>query len=281
MIATTGTTTTGIARFSLTSADPSRFARFYIGLLGFTPAIAYRVDASIYGATGMATVQRLRLGAQEIELVGFDTPGAPYPPDSTSHDRWFQHLALVTTDIAAAYARLTTTADWDAITAGSRPVQLPQSSGGVTAFKFRDPEGHPLELLEFPAGGAPSHWANSSAIGPCIGIDHSAIVVTDTDASIAFYEGFGLAVGNRSRNHGPEQQALDGVSDVAVDVTALSHDGATPHLELLAYATPAVRGGTSGPADIACTRSVLTDADAGQPARILIDPDGHRVILTG
>ena len=202
-------------------------------------------------------------------------------PASTSHDGWFQHLALVTNDITAAHARLTGTADWDAITTGGAPVQLPQSSGGVTAFKFRDPEGHPLELLAFPEGNTPPHWAASVAAGPCIGIDHSAIVVTDAGASIAFYEGFGLAVSSRSRNQGPEQQALDGDRIVEVDVTGLSHDGATPHLELLAYAAPTVRPGKAGPADIACTRSVLTYAEAGQSACILADPAGHRVMLTG
>ena len=273
--------TTGIARFSLTSADPTRLARFYIHVLGFTAGIGYRVDASIYDTTGMATVQRLRLGAQEIELVGFDNPGAPYPPASTSHDGWFQHLALVTNDIGQAHARLTATADWDPITTGGGPVQLPQSSGGVTAFKFRDPEGHPLELLAFPPGATPPYWAASPAVGPCIGIDHSAIAVADTQASFAFYEGFGLAVSSRSHNQGPEQAALDGARGVEVDVTGLSHDGATPHLELLAYAAPPVRPGTAGPADIACTRSVLTYAEAGQPARILADPGGHRVMLTG
>ena len=271
--------TTGIARFSLTSADPGKLARFYVEVLGFTPGIAYSVDASVYGAPGMATVRRLRLGAQEIELVGFDQPGAPYPPDSTSHDGWFQHLALVTNDIAQAHARLTGTVDWDAVTTGGRPVQLPRTSGGVTAFKFRDPEGHPLELLAFAAGEAPSFWAGSPSAGPCIGIDHSAIVVADAASSIAFYAELGLTAGSRSLNRGLEQDALDGARDVEVGVTGLSHAGATPHLELLAYDAPAVRTGIVGPADVACSRSVLTYAEAGQPTRILADPDGHRVML--
>lgn len=39
-----------------------------------------------------------------------------------------------------------------------RGARLPESSGGVTAFKFRDPDGHPLELLAFPDGKVPSRW---------------------------------------------------------------------------------------------------------------------------
>ncbi|MGI4746942.1 MAG: VOC family protein [Janthinobacterium lividum] len=258
-----------VARFSLTVANTGQMARFYVETLGFMPGKTVRTTAAPYGVEGQATVRRLRLGQQEIELVGFDEAGASYPEDSTSHDGWFQHLALVTTDMAAAYARLSANTDWRTITTGGGPVTLPHSSGGVTAFKFRDPEGHPLELLEFPAGAGKPH----------AGIDHSAIVVAHAEQSAAFYKSLGLTVSSRSVNLGPEQDALDAAPDVQVDVTGLSPPQATPHIELLVYRTPAIRPGAVGPADIACTRSVLIPSDPAGAGRMLVDPDGHRVML--
>lgn len=258
-----------VARFSLTVGNTGQLARFYVEALGFMPGKTVRTTAAPYGVDGQATIRRLRLGQQEIELVGFDETGASYPADSTSHDAWFQHLALVTTDMAAAYARLSANTDWRAITTGNGPVKLPRSSGDVTAFKFRDPEGHPLELLEFPAGAGK----------PQAGIDHSAIVVADAEQSIAFYAELGFEVGSRSVNRGPEQEALDAAPGVQVGVTGLSPPQATPHIELLAYRTPAIRPGMIGAADIACTRSVLIPSDPGAAGQMLIDPDGHRVML--
>ena len=268
-----------IARFSLTSADPDRLARFYVEALGFEPAGITQGEAEPYGVSGRATMHRLRLGAQEIELVGFERPGRPYPDASTSHDGWFQHLALVATDMAAAHARLSGRAGWRTITEGGQPVRLPESSGGVAAFKFRDPEGHPLELLTFPDGQAPPPWAGAHGPAPCVGIDHSAIAVADGARSLAFYGGLGLAVGTRSLNQGPEQEALDAAPGVAVAVTGLVPAEAPPHLELLAYRRPAVRPGIAGPADVACTRTVLVGQDPGEAGRMLVDPDGHILVF--
>ena len=267
-----------IARFSLTSADPGRLARFYGDAFGFEPVARERQDALFYGVPGRAEVHRLRLGLQEIELVGFERAGAPYPAGSTSHDGWFQHLALVVSDMTAAHERLSRQDGWQTISRGG-PVVLPQSSGGVTAFKFRDPEGHPLELLLFPPGGAPAAWSGRSAGStPCLGIDHSAIVVADEGRSLAFYTGLGLAVSARSANHGAEQVRLDDAPEVAVGVVGLDPPAVPPHLELLAYRHPPVRPGSAGAADIACTRTVVI-ADPSEPARMLSDPDGHRVML--
>ena len=266
--------TARIARFSLTSADPARLAGFYAAAFGFRPVGIERRDAEPYGVAGGATVHGLRLDGQEIELVGFDRPGAPYPADGTSHDAWFQHLALVVDDIAAACAHLAGIPGWRPITTGGGPVTLPAASGGVGAFKFRDPEGHPLEFLFFPPDKAPPAWQTTGLAGPCIGIDHSAIVVADAARSIAHYEGLGLRVAARSLNQGPEQDALDGAAAVTVGVTGLSAAEAPPHLELLAYRNPAVRPGRTAPNDVACTRTVFEGGHT-----LVTDPDGHRAIV--
>ena len=89
----------------------------------------------------------LRLGEQEIELVGFHAVGRSFPPVA-GWSPLFQHFAIVVADMAAAYAQLRAQPGWSAISIGG-PQVLPPASGNVTAFKFRDPEGHPLELLAF------------------------------------------------------------------------------------------------------------------------------------
>ncbi|MCQ8279282.1 VOC family protein [Acetobacteraceae bacterium KSS8] len=253
-------------RFVLRSADPQRLATFYRDALGFSVG-----DAT----TGPSRTIPLRLGAQQVEIVAVPPDAAPYPADSTSNDSWFQHLALVATDIGAAHERLAAIPGWTPISTGGGPVLLPPSSGGVRAFKFRDPDGHPLELLEFPPGKIPAAWSRfGRGDGPLVGIDHSALVVSNLAASLDYYGKLGFLVLAESENAGPEQDALDGAVSVAVSVRALSRSDVPPHLELLAYREPPVRRGPIEPDGVADTRTVLDEAGA-----CVRDPDGHAVMV--
>ncbi|MGD9769901.1 MAG: VOC family protein, partial [Pseudolabrys sp.] len=198
-----------------TSADPA-----WIELLGLPS-----------GTT--ARVADIAIGRQPLRLVAFDPPGRPYPANRASNDQWFQHVALVCSEIDRARERLRRYAT-GTITEGG-PVLLPANTGGVTAFKFRDPEGHPLELISFPPGiGDPVWQEDRQGIA---GYDHTAISVMDADRSIAFYTKLlGLRIGGRSLNRGPEQDRLDGLAGCEVDVVALEPAlAATPHVELLHY----------------------------------------------
>ncbi len=214
------------------------------------------------------------------ERVGDDGESGIHGADgSRCIDLWFQHLAIVVADMGAAYAQLRAAGDFIAITEGG-PQTLPPASGSVAAFKFRDPEGHPLELLWFPAAGAPPRWRNPAQGALLLGIDHSAITVAETAASVAFYEErLGLSVTARSLNRGVEQERLDDTPGAVVEVTALSPtDPTSPHLELLCYRAPP--GGRPMPAggrdsDIAATRLIFA---GGRGA--LRDPDGHRLAFT-
>ena len=145
------------------------------------------------------------------------------------------------------------------------PQHLPANTGGVTAFKFRDPDGHPLELIAFPPGVGDPRWQRRPDARLTLGIDHFALVVSDVERSIAFYSAqLGFRVVSRTVNRGEEQNRLDGLAGVEVDVIALAPgSGAqTPHLELLGYRQPPFTGApvlAPSPADgdigLCCERS--------------------------
>ncbi|WP_431267079.1 VOC family protein [Dankookia sp. P2] len=252
-----------IARVSFTTAEPAACSTFFREALGFEETgIEERVDAAFGRLMGLpgarAQVRLLRLGSQEIELVAFAEKGRPYPPGSTSSDPWFQHVAIVVSDMGAAYRRLMAWPGWTPIST-SGPQSLPDSSGGVTAFKFRDPEGHPLELIEFPPARTPKIWQAPRGADPCLGLDHSAIVVSSTAASVAFYQRLGFINAGRSCNHGIEQARLDAIPGAKVEVTRLHTAAmdAPPQLELLCYRVSSARSPPTADGrsnDIATTR---------------------------
>lgn len=250
-----------------------------------------------------------RLGKETIELLAFTPRGAPYPADIGCDDLRFQHIAIVVDDMETAYSRLRACGGWTAITR-SAPQRLPARSGAVTAFKFRDPEGHPLELLAFPPHKAPRRWREASPRhGPCLGIDHSAIVVSRTSHSVAFYQQvLGFSIIGGSLNRGPEQEQLDAIPGAVVEVTALDPGAeSAPHLELLCYRSPGLPGARAAlPSnDIAATRLTLDVDDLpalerglaaarvqfistgtamlrdDRPALSIRDPDGHALLLVG
>jgi len=264
-----------IAGFRLVTADLPRLVRFYREVLGFS---AYAdetplgdAEIRLLGLVGRGRRQRLSLGRQLVSIEAFEQPGRPYPTEGDAASLAFQHLALVVEDMREAYERLRGVTP---ITQGE-PQQLPRSDGSVLAFKFRDPDRHPLELLQFPAGSAPAAWRGRRRLDGQIGlgVDHSAISVADAEASAGFYEGLGLGVGGRTLNEGPAQQRLDGLRDAEVAVVAMiPPERPTPHLELLAYRRPK---GQAGPPlranDVAATRVVWR----GWKAALIADPDGH------
>lgn len=271
----------------LTTQDAAGLCDFFERALGFRLLTAGRRSAlelaGIAGSAGGAYRVTLGLGDEIIELLQFDRPGRPYPDAASASDLCFQHFAIVVTDMEEAYRRIRSIGGWTAISTGG-PQQLPATSGGVTAFKFRDPEGHPLELLAFAPGASPAHWQARPKDRLFLGIDHSAISVSDSARSIAFYEGLGLRVSAHSLNRGIEQERLDGVSNPHVEVTALRPRQATPHLELLQYhSTAPDDADVLRNNDVAATRLAFEAAPssgggAGQK-QALTDPDGHHVLI--
>jgi catechol 2,3-dioxygenase-like lactoylglutathione lyase family enzyme len=294
-----------LLRVGLNVSDLPRAQAYYRDALGFTAVTAKEADPNwarlLEGDLGRARTARLRLGEQELELVEFDPPGAKYPPDSTAADLWFQRFAIVTNDMATAYQRLKQHGVTSITQDG--PQRLPPAAGAVVAYKFRDADGHPLELIHFPPGIGDPAWQGVSP-GVTIGIDQSALSVANAAHSVAFYDLLGLSPRSRQLNSGPEQDRLDGLSKVAVEVIGLSPPAAqTPHVELLCYQTP--RGRPCRPSrqarDIAASRlifqvedlaglvhalasagvvaSPVLDLSSRSRAAIVRDPDGHAIVL--
>jgi catechol 2,3-dioxygenase-like lactoylglutathione lyase family enzyme len=296
-----------LSRITMICREPDRLADFYEAAFGFTPTGEVSINepalaelVRIPGAT--ARVVTLQLGEQEIGLAGIRPPGHSYPRNVPGPSPLFQHCAIVVSDMAAAYERLSGQADWNTISPDG-PQVLPASSGGVTAYKFRDPEGHPLELLAFARDTIPARWQNFSA-GGCLGIDHSAISIADTRRSVKFYEWLGLSCIGSSLNCGPEQDRLDGIAEAFVEVTAMALPiNTTPHVELLCYRGRRAREwALPNTNDVAATRLVLavdnhetlqalcaqcSDALLSGPVRfengamraMVRDPDGHVLCL--
>jgi catechol 2,3-dioxygenase-like lactoylglutathione lyase family enzyme len=301
----------------MTVGDADRTADFLEDVLDFEKESDVEVSGAEYerldGVFGVRLrVVRMRLGEEALDLYEYLAPrGRPYPVDSRSNDGWFQHVAIVTGDMDAAYRRLRA---HRVEHASSGPQTLPDwnpDAGGIRAFYFKDPDGHVLEVIEFPPGKGDPRWQEEA--GPLFrGIDHTAIVAFDTEASLRFYRDvLGMELAGESENHGPEQEHLNNVFGARLRITAL-RAARGPGVELLEYLAP--RDGRPYPVDLRAndlahwrTRLVSADVDGADRAlrdehvayvspgpvtlgdgrlgfaRALAvrDPDGHAVVLVG
>jgi len=286
----------------MTVSDMDRSLDFYSRIVGFTPVkdveVAGEAWERLRGVFPLRMrVVRLQLGGEFLELTEYLAPaGRPAPPDARSNDRWFQHVAIVVRDMDRAYRWLH---DQHVAHVSPEPQRLPDwnpKAGGIRAFYFRDPDGHPLELIWFPPGKGDPRWQQPTD-RVFLGIDHTAIAVGDTDASLAFYRGrLGLRVAGESENYGPEQERLNAVFGAHLRITGLRAP-AGPGIEFLEYLSP--RDGRPFPADerandlVHWQTRLVTDHDAleklGQARPVAIpghelgfargvtvrDPDGH------
>ncbi len=242
-----------VGAIGFTVSDLDAALRFYTDVLDFERQgeiieVAGSDAERLQGVFGLRMrVARLALGDETLELTEYLAPrGRAFPEDTRGNDRWFQHVAIVVRDMQRAYARLR---EHRVEHASSGPQRLPDwnpNAGGIEAFYFRDPDGHFLELIEFPPGKGDPRW-QAPGRGLFLGIDHTAIVVADTEASLAFYrDALGLRVTGASDNYGTEQEHLNNVFGARLRITALRAPRG-PGIELLEYLTP--RTGRPRPPD--------------------------------
>jgi catechol 2,3-dioxygenase-like lactoylglutathione lyase family enzyme len=237
---------------AITVGDMDRAIDFYAKVLFFEKVSDLEVGGETYerlqGLFGLRMrVVRMRLGREHIDLIAYLTPrGRPVPPDSRSNDRWFQHIAIIVNDMDQAYGWLRR---HKVEHASPEPQRLPDwntNAAGIRAFYFKDPDGHPLEVLQFPPDKGDSRWQRPSG-SVFLGIDHTAIVVGDTETSLRLYrDTLGMRVAGQGENYGPEQERLNNVFGARLRITTLRAD-AGPAIELLEYLTP--RDGRTLPPD--------------------------------
>lgn len=272
-----------VVRVSRVVANLDRAEAFYRDALGFHTVARAPSDPAVLTALGLDGVVGIeavmRLGNDEVALVCLEMPSRPYPADSRSNDRWFQHLAIVVADMDTAHARVESQGGAVPISQGG-PQTLPPANGSVRAWKLRDPDGHPLELLWFPPGQGRAVWQDAFSGAVFLGIDHSALAVGSASRSLSFYLGLGFKVAARSRNAGSAQSRLDGLPCARLRVFGLRPASANgPGLELLAY-RPSGRASDVRAGDIAADWTTLAMAGVTDcQTRCFRDPDGHMVLL--
>ncbi len=242
-----------VTAIGMTVSDMDRSIAFYANVLTFEKVTDVEVTGPNYehltGVFGLRMrLVRMKLGDEFIELAEFIAPrGRPRPTDPRSNDRSFQHIAIITSDMDRAYSWLR---NQKVEHVSSGPQRLPdwnKIAGGIQAFYFRDPDGHPLEILSFPPDKGDAKWHRPSD-HLFLGIDHTAIVVSDTDASLRFYrDTLGFRVAGESENYGPEQERLNNVFGARLRITGL-RAAAGPGIEFLEYLSP--RDGRPAPADL-------------------------------
>jgi catechol 2,3-dioxygenase-like lactoylglutathione lyase family enzyme len=189
---------------------------------------------------------KLSLGQEVLELWSFENnkeasnkqiAAQTIPPDSQSNDLWFQHICIVVTNLNQAFEMGTNKAKQ----ISTSPQILPswnQAAANIKAVKFKDPIGHAIEILEFPADKGDQRWhiANAPLF---MGIDHTAIGISDTKQSLDFYQGLlGLNLAGESINYGQEQDDMDGLANTKVFISSLQPEERGMGIEFLDYQKP-------------------------------------------
>ena len=313
---------TAVKSIGMTVADLDRSIDFYTTVLKFTKIGDRQVsrtaaidpspiptDQLPEMATSQLRVVELQLGGETIELTEFLTDkGRSIPLNSRSNDVWFQHLAIVVSDMHRAYQHVRQQA---IVQISPQPQTLPDwnlAAGGIEAFYCQDPDGHNLELIHFPPSKGDPKWQQPTA-DLFLGVDHTAIVVTDTIASRAFYcDLLGLELQQESENFGWEQAQLSGIANPKVRISSLKATTGIG-IELLEYLEPnngrAIPIDTK-PNDLWCSQTQIAIADRIETVKqfknarlpivsavvspstnslefdrqfLVCDPDGHKIRL--
>jgi catechol 2,3-dioxygenase-like lactoylglutathione lyase family enzyme len=304
-----------LQKVSITVSSLEKLVPFYEKVLSFKKVAEYEwTGKPLQHLTGLkepdlkARIALMQLGLEQIELIEFidETRQLALPADSRSNDLWFQHIAIVVRDMEDAYAHLRTHKVQFVSTA---PQTLPEylpAAAGISAFYFRDPDGHNLEVIHFPKGkGNPKWQAPTDQL--FLGIDHTAIGIEDTDIALGFYEDLlGLKIAGTSENYGTEQEHLNQVFGAHLMITGLVAKQGIG-LEFLDYLAPP--GGRTYPLDSRPTdlwhwhttiavndlnkvyqllqannHSFISNGIVqlnGQRGFLLRDPDGHALYIIG
>lgn len=226
-----------------TVKEMNRSVKFYTEVLGFTKVSDKEYSGTeiekLEGVFGIHTrVVKLQLGDEFIELTDYlTTGGRSIPEDAKSNDLFFQHIAIVVSDMDKAFLQVK---KFNVEFVSTAPQTLPKSipaADGIKAFYFHDPDNHNLELIYFPKGKGQDKWQHSDG-KIFLGIDHTAIGVSNTENSHKFYnELLGVERKGDSWNKGAEQEHLNNVQGASLHITGYRAT-AGPGIEFLQYIQP-------------------------------------------
>jgi catechol 2,3-dioxygenase-like lactoylglutathione lyase family enzyme len=232
-----------VEAIGITVKDMNRSLKFYSEVLGFKKISDAEYHGEqverLKGIFGInIRVARLQLGDEIIELTDYLTGGGrSIPEDQKSNDLFFQHIAIVVSDMNKAYLHLRR---YNIEHVSTAPQRLPKTipgAEGIEAFYFRDPDNHNLELIYFPKGKGLEKWQHRNG-KIFLGIDHTAIGVSSTTKSHAFYsELLGIDRKGESWNKGIEQEHLNNVEGASLHITGYRAE-LGPGIELLQYIQP-------------------------------------------
>ena len=227
----------------ITVGEMSRSVKFFTEVLGFKKVgdeeffgESYEQLQGIFGLR--MRIVRMQLGDEFIELTDYLTSGGrSIPEDARSNDLSFQHIAIVVSDMDKAYQHLR---KYMVMHVSTGPQTIPASNtaaAGVKAFYFHDPDMHNLELIYFPKGKGQAKWQKPNG-KLFLGIDHTAIGISNTDSSLRFYKDLlGIERKGESWNMGMEQAHLNFVDGASLHITGL-RTSAGPGIEFLQYLKP-------------------------------------------
>jgi glyoxylase I family protein len=143
----------GFSHVCINVSDMERSLAFYRDVLGLR--VIFDVELAgpgLAAATGEGGARGRMVGCLvagsrvTIELLSFGHR-APAPRRGSAGGPGYSNIALTVGDLSAAWAAL------DAC--GARP-KPPVEVGGVRMFFLSDPDGTPIELIEFPGGALSS-----------------------------------------------------------------------------------------------------------------------------
>jgi catechol 2,3-dioxygenase-like lactoylglutathione lyase family enzyme len=241
-----------IGAIGITVRDMNTSVKFYTEVLGFKKisdkeftGTDYENLENIFGLN--IRVVQLQLGDEQIELTDYLTSGGrSIPEDAKANDLSFQHIAIVVSDMDKAFAQLK---KFNVEFVSTAPQTLPKTippAEGVKAFYFHDPDKHNLELIYFPEGKGQQKW-HIKTDKIFLGIDHTAIGISNTDSSLNFYQTLlGIERKGESFNYGMEQEHLNNVEGASLHITGLRSPSG-PGIEFLQYLKPGA--GNAYPAD--------------------------------
>lgn len=227
----------------ITVKDMNAAVKFYSEVLGFQKIsdeeFSGREWEQLKGIFGLhMRVVKMQLGDEQIELTDYLTSGGrSIPEDQKPNDLFFQHIAIVVSDMDKAYGQLR---KYNVEFVSTAPQTLPATivpAAGIKAFYFHDPDNHTLELIYFPKGKGQAKWQQPNE-NIFLGIDHTAIGISNTKNSLQFYQSIlGIERKGESFNYGMEQEHLNNVEGASLHITGLRAD-AGPGIEFLQYLKP-------------------------------------------